>query len=908
MLGPNGFDETPTLISKNPNNVNAFRIDAVFRLSNAFSFASNGTYNVNTVFDAAQNIAVSDVAGNKVGTRFIDFFQVSIPDPNGGGQDLTQNNQPSSFVTFVSDRGGNGGGATPGNAILQRSLRANSLGHNANLVGVESYNGNTIQIGSSTGQTGCKTLRLPGGDTANYWDQSRNGLIGNQNDILPLSSVYQPELVDRGIYAHDKALPISIAYRDFFLTNTPANIASICNNAGVTDVTWCINMVTQKDPQVEINTIQTLIDAGVPIKRIELGNELYFATAPYGANVNGSADAFPNIGFRTSQQYAQDCKNIWMPALYNAFPNLPLIPLAWGDNGNTNNFGLENFNRLGSWNNYMKQEGLHLLPGFGGFSEHPYYSTNTIGLTLNDVGDRAKANSAAIAAYNAINSKMDVDSFNIFPSDTPFWITETAILDESAYVIVGQTWLACLIICINHLVLYKDARVQAIYNHVLQGNYYWDAVTDEVGSYPDPNQRGLVNQPRDTSTYPSFTPTLQGLAQQLWGEVFNQGGTAYLYHDEPAVLLWRVVDGTFDKMVAVNSLDAAKSLTLPSDRSWSAKIYTPAGNDPWYDPIQPNALPPFTISNIAAGGVLSMPPFSLAVLEGLGVGEGIDFTQNNPPISFVSGVSDRGTGDQTSNNSPSSVVTASSDRERLWLPSDDPTSRAWYDFAEDVTVDGSGIYQGTASRLNGEILTPITGTTPPAVTATGITLNNSSIAVQSRFGIATDPNVAFIFAGDSGVAEGAGGGLRMICLGVDINFTDGVFSLSPGSLQFTLGQAAASWRHDNGFSTHDAGLSTPGIFAAYRTPGTYNTGRLRVNGIEATQTDTNNGGPPTSTTATFAVGRPGMTGSVRGLIVMESADIPTIQKAVGYLAHKHGLTQSLPAGHPYKNNPPTVAV
>jgi hypothetical protein len=43
-------------------------------------------------------------------------------------------------------------------------------------------------------------------------------------------------------------------------------------------------------------------------------------------------------------------------------------------------------------------------------------------------------------------------------------------------------------------------------------------------------------------------------------------------------------------------------------------------------------------------------------------------------------------------------------------------------------------------------------------------------------------------------------------------------------------------------------------------------------------------------------------------LLMTTAALSTTdrQKAEGYLAHKHGLTGSLPSGHPYKTNPPTV--
>ena len=35
-------------------------------------------------------------------------------------------------------------------------------------------------------------------------------------------------------------------------------------------------------------------------------------------------------------------------------------------------------------------------------------------------------------------------------------------------------------------------------------------------------------------------------------------------------------------------------------------------------------------------------------------------------------------------------------------------------------------------------------------------------------------------------------------------------------------------------------------------------------------------------------------------------DMTHLEKAEGYLAHKWGLTNSLPSSHPYKNSPPTT--
>lgn len=50
-----------------------------------------------------------------------------------------------------------------------------------------------------------------------------------------------------------------------------------------------------------------------------------------------------------------------------------------------------------------------------------------------------------------------------------------------------------------------------------------------------------------------------------------------------------------------------------------------------------------------------------------------------------------------------------------------------------------------------------------------------------------------------------------------------------------------------------------------------------------------------------------LTGKIGEVIVLDSWVGETIrQKTEGYLAHKWGLTSSLPAGHPYKNSPPRL--
>jgi hypothetical protein len=53
-----------------------------------------------------------------------------------------------------------------------------------------------------------------------------------------------------------------------------------------------------------------------------------------------------------------------------------------------------------------------------------------------------------------------------------------------------------------------------------------------------------------------------------------------------------------------------------------------------------------------------------------------------------------------------------------------------------------------------------------------------------------------------------------------------------------------------------------------------------------------------------ATGVPTWTGQIKEIVVV--SDNTDRQKIEGYLAHKWGLTDSLPVDHPYKTSPPTV--
>jgi hypothetical protein len=234
---------------------------------------------------------------------------------------------------------------------------------------------------------------------------------------------------------------------------------------------------------------------------------------------------------------------------------------------------------------------------------------------------------------------------------------------------------------------------------------------------------------------------------------------------------------------------------------------------------------------------------------------------------------------------------------RPWTPADDPAITAWFDASDDdsfVLVDGR--VAEWRSRIGGSVLA--NGVVSGQPVRDGDWLNTVDRMLRLADGSWPDPCAIMAclwnvnFARTFGVALGVGPGNGQILTRQSLSGNTAVTFYqwnANGSDWFedaiTRGDPAPGFvsgnTSSNGFWRGLPAATAPMLWSA------------RFNGITAFRLGTTNAGE-------------GSASWWNDLIVCPAADQTTElrQKVEGYLAHKAGISLTLPADHPYKNAPP----
>ena len=250
----------------------------------------------------------------------------------------------------------------------------------------------------------------------------------------------------------------------------------------------------------------------------------------------------------------------------------------------------------------------------------------------------------------------------------------------------------------------------------------------------------------------------------------------------------------------------------------------------------------------------------------------------------------------------------------LWTPSQLSGLQLWLDASDTTTItessgsvsqwdDKSGnenhVSQGTAVNQ------PTTGTR---------TINGLNVL---------DFDGDMLFTTDSVVSGNPNLGIALLIL-YDTNggaLTDRTIQIGAGAgstAGITGGTNGYSWRFNDG--TEEYGTVSTGTaliqIGVRPSGGDYESSQMFIDGTEETATSLSNGTPNISAGASIGGGQSGNTalgtisnainGAIGEAIAVEDNSTNTRQKIEGYLAHKWGLTGSLPSDHPYKGLAPTV--
>lgn len=466
--------------------------------------------------------------------------------------------------------------------VFSRIVPVNYSGYNTDAVEFSNWGDASAvaELGNAARSVGAQTLRLPGGDGANYWDWDIGGIIEDRNPFTMPFDLIQP-------------LPLSLNYQHN--TNaTLSNIKPLIDSSGAEPI-WVVNMNTSS-LEKEIRHLVEAKRLGFSVNRIELGNELYFALPNY-IRSNGTLE--------TAEAYAQTAKD-WALAIKST-PELANTTIAITGAIPDSRTSARVQNWWSALTTPIGADNRSAIDVVDAFTIHPYYSGSNVNVQKSDVGDPARAGQIArdgIALMRQILDNPALDNAAI--QNKQMWITEHNIL-ENDEVVLGNSWVHALLIDFHTQEFLKDERTAVSTAHVLTGNPQWQALTNEKGSQIDGNLRGITNLPFTEDGSERLQPTALGLVLKETAEVFDSG-TATLLKSGESFIAWRVTNSV-DNISAVNADDRSESLLLPTGRNWEVQTYT---GDPWKTVERQSDLN-VTVQTFSGGQTITIPGFSKVV-------------------------------------------------------------------------------------------------------------------------------------------------------------------------------------------------------------------------------------------------------------------------------------------------------
>ncbi len=472
-----------------------------------------------------------------------------------------------------------------------RSVPINYSGYNTNAVEISDWsNENGVRaLAQAVRGINAQTLRIPGGDTANYWNWDLGGVT---QDRIPWTYPYfLPE-----------ELPLSLNY-EYGTTASLKNMKPLFDQTGAEPI-WVVNMLTS-DLNKEIRHLLEAKEMGYSVKKIELGNELYFGIPNYARENYEGAEAPQVGGFPSAAAYAEAAK-AWAIAIKSTpgLENTTIAAIGVSPYHVPEQRGVDWMPEL------LKKTGsdnLSTIDVVDAITLHPYYSTESIGITKSDVGNRTRAGEIARDGIKELRSTLTDPALNVVGlQNEELWITEHNII-EDAVVVVGGTWLQALMLDLHTQEFLKDTRTTVSTAHLLTGNAQWQALTDENGLQIDGSQRGNVDRPFKTDASQAYRPTAMGMLLGQSAEIFDNG-TATLLASGEAFIAWQVENST-KEISATNADDRTEYLVLPEGETWEVVTYTA---DPWATVMGENELST-RVQTLSGGSTLTIDGFTKVV-------------------------------------------------------------------------------------------------------------------------------------------------------------------------------------------------------------------------------------------------------------------------------------------------------
>lgn len=472
-----------------------------------------------------------------------------------------------------------------------KPLEKNFLGANANLISIDKPWENEALV-KVTAETQIKTLRYPGGTIGNYWDWDTGALDQSVTDSLMIKWVVENEL-QKGSNRY-----------------TLENLAVLYKKTGIVPV-FMLNMLS-KDLEHSMRNLKRARAMGLPIKYVEMGNELYF-------NI-----PFPLYRYPTPESYGESCQK-WIDALKVEFPEASFALV-----GNT----LKRHKRQENWNERVLEKCtnadalvMHAYSpsGLDGRMERKQQAPGSEGLgdlktalreAPEGMAERQEWERGLLKDENAYanmfttakKSLKKIDDFYL-PNGMELWVTEFNIRDDNSVVL--HSWAQSLILTEYYFKL-LEANVTITNLHNLIGGLFGMVHTDTL-SY-----NHLKND--NTKSLP-YSLSAGGMTSKLFGDAMSgMDQSAALRFDSLPVLIddreeefpslkgWGFTNGTAKSAIIVNFGFEEQQVSLKSTKG----TVTSHSSKP--------VAPVIGFSNITSDkrtfrGTLALPPHSISVIK-----------------------------------------------------------------------------------------------------------------------------------------------------------------------------------------------------------------------------------------------------------------------------------------------------
>jgi len=487
----------------------------------------------------------------------------------------------------------------------ERAIPPDMFGLNANVTGFDQpwTNENLLE---AFGKTQVSTLRYPAGTLGNYWDWEI-GWLGQDIEfegMLPEWNTWIPNT-----QASENRYPLE-------------NLAVVYEEYQPT-IIFMVNMVT-RDLDHALEGLRRAEELGIPIERVELGNELWI-------NVFGHyTEAFP-----TPASYAE-AANEWAAAIKAEWPDVQIAAVG-GDVIPRITNDLAGRDRRVDWN-------AEVLPVFSedidAVTYHSYPRT-----ILVPSGGRFGSPENQAAQYAALGTEEGVALLLGQPyadytethqlsaledSEASLWVTEWNMADGTGT--VHDSWAHALFTANFIDAMLADDRVQLIIGHNLMSRY-GAVYTPGDGSLGGLQLEGIDTESLVESIEP-FSLTPFGHALAVFGEAADgmTSATSLQFEDSPQILTevddtttvllsdaitysgvwgWSFSDGDAQNIVVANMTAEPQTIDVSAldvaDSAYeqmSAAPTTYITNDETID-----------ITTGTVGEILMLPPYSLTSIQ-----------------------------------------------------------------------------------------------------------------------------------------------------------------------------------------------------------------------------------------------------------------------------------------------------